>query len=286
MTLSAHLQSLKVPPYQYNVAILKSYDGRAFKLSRCKCVRTKGIELSVGSYVEKCTVNDEKLSNNIIRARSTVRELVLCNQFDFFVTLLLDKTKFDRYQLNAFNKALSQWIRDLNKKHGIHIKFLFIPEQHLDGAWHMHGFLMGLPLDLLELFTLDMKLPYYIRNKLLKGEAVYNWPDYAAKFGFVVIEPVRSLERAASYATKYITKDLARSISDLGAHMYYASKGLSRASTVKRGTFVADGLSPDFENDYCQVNWFDGSILQSDLEAMILSDKERKIQNNDTSSSD
>lgn len=283
--VASHLHSLKVAPFQRNVAFLKSYAGQAYKLVRCSCVRTKGVELPRGSYVEKGTVNDEKLSNNISRARSTVRELVLCNSFDLFVTLTLDKAKFDRYQLKAFNKALSQWIRDLNKKYGIHIKFLLIPETHKDGAWHMHGFLMGLPLDFLEAFTLDMKLPTYIRDKLLKGETVYNWPEYAAKFGFVDIEPVRLRERAASYVTKYITKDLARSVSELGAHVYYASKGLARATLLKRGTAVVEDLRPDFANEYCEVNWFDRSIPQSVLESMVLTDKEKERLRHDATSS-
>lgn len=283
--VASHLQSLKVSPFQRNVAFLKSYAGQAYKLVRCNCVRTKGVELPSGTYVEKGTVNDEKLSSNISRAYSTIRELVLCNPFDLFVTLTIDKTKFNRYQLRTFNKALSQWIRDLNKKHGIHIKFLLIPETHKDGAWHMHGFLMGLPLEFLEPFTLDMKLPDYIRDKLLKGETVYNWPDYAAKFGFVDIEPLRSRERAASYVTKYITKDLARSVSELGAHMYYASKGLARATLLKRGTAVVEDLRPDFANEYCEVNWFDRSIPQGILESMVLTDKEKERLRHDATNS-
>lgn len=283
--VSSHLHSLKVAPFERNVAFLKSYAGQAYKLTRCNCVRTKGVELPKGIYVEKGTVNDEKLSSNISRALSTIRELVLCNPFDLFATLTLDKTKFDRYQLKAFNKALSQWIRNYNKKYGIHIKFLLIPETHKDGAWHMHGFLMGLPLELLEPFTLDMKLPNYIRDKLIEGETIYNWPEYAAKFGFVDIEPVRSRERAASYVTKYITKDLARSVSELGAHVYYASKGLARATLLKRGTAVVEDLRPDFANEYCEVNWFDRSIPQSVLESMVLTDKEKERLRHDATSS-
>lgn len=82
--MQSRLAPLRVAPFERNVAFLKSYDGQAYKLTRCNCVRRKGVELPKGIYFEKGTVNDEKLSSNISRARSTVHELVLCNPFDLF----------------------------------------------------------------------------------------------------------------------------------------------------------------------------------------------------------
>ena len=103
--------------------------------------------------------NPEKLANNISRARSTIYELALCNEWQFFCTLTLDKEKYDRYDLKKFHKDLTQHIRDMNKKYKTKINFLLIPEQHKDGAWHMHGFLSGLPDDLLHEFTSAAVLP-------------------------------------------------------------------------------------------------------------------------------
>lgn len=219
--------------YDYNVAFLKRY-GNRFKIQVLKCVRKKGV--SSARYSAKGTVNDKKLDCNIRRTKNRIKELVLCNDWEYFITLTLDPKKYDRYDLAKFNKDLTQYIRDLRKKYSANIKYMLIPEQHHDGAWHMHGFLMGLPKEELEPFSREQFLPYYILNKLDAGEEIYNWVGYQNKFGNCDIEPIRDKERASSYVTKYVTKDLENSIEELNAKMYYCSRGLKRAEEIKRGS--------------------------------------------------
>ena len=256
------------PLYLNDVAILRQYGDDIFKISQCKSIRNKCVELGC-VYVKKGSVNEKKLSNNISRARSTVAELGICNPWELFATLTINAEKYDRYNLKLILKALSQWIRDINKKHGCNIKYLLIPEQHQDGAWHFHGFFMGIPPDLLTLFMLSDRLPNYIRNKLKRGEAVYNWQAYAKKFGFIDLEPIRDRQAATYYILKYITKDLDRSVTEQGAHLYFASQGLNRSKEIKRGTMAAT-IAPDFENDYCKINWFDSQEYSvEELAALI-----------------
>jgi len=218
--------------YDYNVAYLKKYGDR-YKVQVLKCVRKKGV--SNINYNAKGTVNDKKLDCNIRRAKNTVKELVLCNEWEYFVNLTLDKQKYDRYNLQKFNKDLSQYIRNLRRKYRADIEYLLIPEQHKDGAWHMHGFIMGLPRTELELFDKEQRLPYYILEKLENDEEIYNWAGYQDRFGFCEIEPIRDKERVSIYVTKYITKDLASSVQELNAKMYYCSRGLRRAKVIKKG---------------------------------------------------
>lgn len=252
------LAGLRKPLYLHDLAVLKQFGDTGFKLTQSRCVRNKGVESPEKQYVPKGSVNEEKLDNNIARARSKVREYGLCNLWSLFGTFTIDSQKFDRYDLPKYHKAMAQWVRDYNKKFGTSIRYLNIPEPHKDGAWHEHGLLMGIPLDHLRLFTLNEKLPKYIRDKLEAGQLVYDWPAYREKFGWVIIEPIRDLQRAVSYITKYITKDLAQSVSELGAHLYYCSQGLERAKELKRGSMAAT-IEPDFENDFCRVNWFDSA---------------------------
>lgn len=241
--------------YEYNVAYLKKYGDR-YKVQVHKCVRKKGLSNLV--HNKKGTVNDKKLDCNIRRAKNTIKELVLCNDWEYFITLTLDPKKYDRYNLQKFNKDLSQYIRDLRKKHNTDIKYLLIPEQHKNGAWHMHGFLLGLPKSELELFSKEQKLPYYILNKLENGEEIYNWPGYQKRFGNCDIEPIRDKDRVSSYVTKYVTKDLESSIKELNAKMYYCSKGLNRAKVLKKGC-TTELYKPTYikQND-------DGEILYSE----------------------
>lgn len=263
------LSGLRKPLFVRDLAILKKFGDSSFKLTQSLCVRNKGVEVPAKQYVLKGSVNDEKLDSNISRSRSKVREYGLCNPWHFFCTFTIDPQKFDRYDLQKYHKAMAHWVRDYNKRRGASIRYLIIPEQHENGAWHEHGFLMGIPLDHFRLFTLEEKIPKYIRDKLEAGQLVYDWPAYREKFGFVIIEPIRDLSRAVSYITKYITKDLARSISELGAHLYYCSQGLAKAQEVKRGTMAAT-IAPDFENDFCRVNWFGSSCYSVEQLAALI----------------
>lgn len=101
---------------------------------------------------EDFATNEQKLENNLSRSRNKVFEYAYCNDWEYFVTMTLDKEKFDRYDLKAWKKSLTQWIRDYRKKYGCKIQYLLIPERHKDGAWHIHGLLSGLPADRLSVF--------------------------------------------------------------------------------------------------------------------------------------
>lgn len=221
-----------------------------------KALRTGGLEVksAVKVFTPKCEGgNSKKLSNNICRARSTVAELADCNPWELFVTFTIDKEKHERYDLHKYKKDLTQFLRDYRKKTSADIKYLLVPEKHKDGAWHLHGFIHGLPLEHLHAFTLSEKLPARIRQRLSCGTKVYTWKPYENKFGFASIEVIDSKEAAGRYILKYITEDLNRTITELNAHLFYASKGLRR-STVLAKDIAEHGIDlPSYENDYCSV---------------------------------
>ena len=131
--------------YNKDVAIIKRY-GKKYRLQLHRSLRNSGLEVEEKRKREKGEyVNTEKLEENIIRARSKIFELAICNDWEFFVTLTLDKGKYNRFDLKRYRVDLAQFIRDYKKKYKIDIKYLLIPEMHKDGAWHMHGLIMGLP---------------------------------------------------------------------------------------------------------------------------------------------
>lgn len=265
--MDALYYDLREPAYTYNLTTLKRFGTSGFKLAQMACVRTRGVELDAPP--PKCSVNTKKLGNNIVRARTCVREYGLCNDWDYFVTLTLDNAKRDRYDLSAFWKAFSQFVRDYRKRYSVSVRYLFIPEQHKDGAWHAHGFLAGLPADHLRPFTLQETLPAALLDALRKSGALYDWPLYRQKFGFVTVEPIRDKQRAVSYITKYITKDLERSVTRLGAHLYYASRGLHKAEEIKRGQLVRE-VPVDYANEHCAITWFDADTTTAEqLKALI-----------------
>lgn len=59
-----------------------------------------------------------------------------------------------------------------------------------------------------------------------------NWAAASDKFGYCSLAVVRNSIGAAFYVSKYITKDLLRLNSSLGAHLYMCSLGLKRAVSL------------------------------------------------------
>lgn len=202
---------------------------------------------------------EQRLSQSVSRTKSTIFELAFCNEFSHFCTFT-QNAEFvgDRFDLAEFRKDLAQFVRNQNRGRDVPIKYLFVPEQHKDGAWHMHGLVSGLTASDLREFTLKEKLPHAIRKQLLNGEKVYNWDKYSRKFGFFTASDVKSHEACAKYVTKYITKELVKSTIKRGGHTFFASQGLKRREVMHR---VEGEPCPvkewGFENDFIKTAWFD-----------------------------
>lgn len=241
-------------PYLFDICTVKKF-GNRYKLVHFNALRQSGLE-NAFNYTPKGAVNTEKTDKNISRAKSRVFELAMCNEWDYFITITLNPANYDRNDLNKFRKDFVRFLLDTYRKRGHDVKYLLIPEEHTKGGWHMHGFIKGLPAEELRAFTLEEKLPNHISNKLKNGDAVFDWTRYRNKFGFNDCEPIRNQQACSAYVTKYITKDLSRTVKESGAHLYYCSQGLERAKEIKRGR-ISQEILWDFENEYYSVKWLD-----------------------------
>lgn len=186
-------------------------------------------------------INEEKLDNSMARSRSKVFEYAVCNKFDYFVTLTLNKEKYDRKDLATYIKDLGQFIRNYRNKHNVDIQYLLIPEKHKDGSWHMHGLIKGIP-----------------KEHLVKNEHGYlDWLPYREKFGYISIDNVKNQEAVSKYITKYISKALKRDLrGQKEKKVYYNTRGLKTAQTIIEGYLQATKLNQitfDFENDYIRL---------------------------------
>jgi hypothetical protein len=260
---------LQEPKYKPNQAILKDFGKGKYRITVHSWLRTSGIEVEEESKHQKGEINDEKLESNLQHSRSRIFELAFCNSWDYFTTFTIDKTKFDRYNLDQYHASFRKWLNNYNDRNGTNIKFLTIPEKHKDGAWHEHGFIFGIPSEHLRLFQLKEHLPKYIRAKLKEGKQVFDWPAYRAKFGFCDFEPIVNHEAVCRYVTKYISKNLASSVTKVNAHLYYCSQGLNRAETIKKGTMSAN-IEPDYGNEYVSVKWIScGELKETFVRKML-----------------
>lgn len=216
---------------------------------------------------------DGKLSASKSRARKIVLELALCNLWKYFCTFTLDKTKYDRYDIKRFHKDFTQWIKDQRKKYpDVNISYLLVPEQHQDGAWHMHGLFSDISI-LLNSFDQMKQAGYNVPEKLVKGN-YYCWLDCWKKFGFNSLGLIKEPVAVGFYVSKYIFKQLDETALSVGDHLYYCSRPLNRAvkhgdvygywseldrfldrdyDFVKTGfTKIADGVNWDFALEYME----------------------------------
>lgn len=134
----------------------------------------------------------ENAERSMRRARAKLRRLALANEFEYFVTLTLDRSKIDRYDPKVITKALNTWLDNMVRRNGL--RYILVPERHKDGALHFHGFFAGRNLPAVD-----------SGHKDTCGETVYNLPQWG--YGFSTAIRLRGeYARAVGYVCKYIGK--------------------------------------------------------------------------------
>lgn len=173
--------------------------------------------------------NEDKLTNNLVRAKNRIIDIGLANDFTYYFTITF-KPLYDRYNLFEVYNAFKNKIKHMRRLCGHRIDYLIVPEQHKDGAWHFHGFL-----------TCDIN-DFLFTNK--HGHLdISNFCD----LGWVNVQVIKDKVRISHYITKYIAKNLGKSIA-LQKHCYYASTGL------KKGV---EDLNVIYNNEWFNTSYFD-----------------------------
>lgn len=163
--------------------------------------------------VKDCTNDnsEKKKYDNYNRAKNKVYDIARCNAWEWFTTFTFSKEYVDRYNYDACKKKISKWLNNIKAKNICpDMKYLIVPEQHKDGAWHFHG----LFADCDGFNFIDSG----IRDK--QKRVVYNIGRY--KWGFTTATKVSDSKKAASYLCKYITKELVADTK--GMKRYWSSK--------------------------------------------------------------
>lgn len=230
-------KEIKIKEMRRKPIIIKKY-GDKYKVTICNIdVWQKDTEY-IENGLKKENEEIGKLRNNISRAKNKVFEYAKCNDWDYFATLTLDKAKRDRCDLQAYIRDLGRFIRNERRK-GCDIKYLLIPEQHKDAAWHMHGYFSGIPVS-------DVQINSY---------GYYEWSRYAKRFGYCSLDKIKDKERCDNYITKYISKEMGGLAIEKNKKLYYTSRGLHTAEVIHQAYTSEKINKPDFENDFVQIKW-------------------------------
>ena len=154
----------------------------------------------------------ENIARAVRRAKQNLRDLALCNDMAFFVTLTLDPDIVDRYDMTEITKRLNVWCSNQVQRNGL--AYILVPERHKDGAVHFHGFVNN-AVEVVDSGTVSVpwdKKPRRPKNEAQKaewlakgGKVVYNLPAWPMGFTTAIRlygDPVA----AVGYCCKYIGK--------------------------------------------------------------------------------
>ncbi len=211
----------------FNVKIVVAGDFERYKVYEKPVVilNNRGNRGKRGQAKDK----EESIRRAMSRAKEKINGYIMANEWEYWATQTFNNEVIDRYNLDEIVKRYNMKLSNLKRRKYNKLQWLIVPEQHKDGAWHLHLFMSGIPKERVKYSGYD----YF--NKLKQfSRPIYNWLD-TIDFGFndyLYIADIEPLERfkMAAYITKYITKDLAEK--RFNKKMYWCSKGLKSPAVV------------------------------------------------------
>lgn len=188
-------------------------------------------ELLPFSLFPDTKVKTGRSASSVSRLKSRVQELILCNNWNCFVTFTLDKSKRNRDSIDTF-EDLTRHLKYIRQSRCSELRYMLLLEQHKNGGYHGHA-LMYLPAD----FIAD--------EFIINSHGYFEWVDISSRFGFMSIKPYDGTLRACNYVTKYVTKDL------IPGRVLRTSKGLNKAYVIRNLSIgISSNVSNVFRSEY------------------------------------
>lgn len=165
------------------------------------------------------------------RALRTIRDLMDCNRFDWFLTFTLNGNRYSRDDYATFCKTVNKYLANRVQRHSW--KYVACMEYHHDQKnLHLHAVVKGDSIKLADSGTVlrptggrPVKLATALKQGFKREElkTVYNVTDWVDGFS-TAIHTYGSPQSLAKYITKYITK----SENKVGGRWYYSGGDLLR----------------------------------------------------------
>lgn len=200
---------------------------------------------------------DEYKQRSANLAQNKIRRLVMEN-FDAnakFLTLTFrDTTEIDIHSIDETRKALSSFVRKLQKEYK-NFKYICVPEyQDSSGRGAVH-------------FHLITNLPY-IDNEYLAG--LWGW-------GFIRINRTDRIDRMSVYLSKYLTK-YSYDLRFYGKRKYITSQNLKKSQKIygevaeKIAQYLFQKYEPNYSNKY--ESHYNGEIKFSEYNLATVQEKQ------------
>lgn len=192
----------------------------------------KDLEIEIPAHIQE-KMDAENLERSIRHTQKQIKDIVECNEFEWFGTFTFSAEKIDRTNPDLLKKHMAKWLNN-QKRHSPNMKYLFIPERHKlchpcaishlktcihpisSRPWHFHALIGN--------YNGKMALS---GEKDPKGRPIFNITNY--KTGFTNLTHIQDKQKTANYCRKYITKDLAI---EKSKKRYWSSKNLAQPEKV------------------------------------------------------
>lgn len=178
--------------------------------------------------------SDRSAKNSLNRTREKLYTYSRQADWEWFITLTFDGSKVDRYDFSGCMKKANQWFKHQHQRYASDLMYLFVPEQHKDGAWHIHGVLSNTGcMKFEDSGRVAIGKKAYVRTaENAKYPTIYNLSGW--RFGWSTATAVRDKHKVATYIVKYMTKELCEVTK--GKKRYYRSRNIPEPN--ERGFIV------------------------------------------------
>lgn len=215
---------------QYSNPVNAVYEGETSVTPIYQTGNKRKINLEYNPFTDEMerlrTIEDAERSakNSLNRTKQNIYKFSRQADWEYFITLTFDGSKVNRYDFDECMGKANNWFNNQKKRKAPDLKYLFVPEQHKDGAWHIHGVIA----DIGEMSFADSGRVAIGKKACRRSDVnsefatIYNLAGW--RFGFSTATRVRDKYKVASYITKYITKDLCENT--FGKKRYYRSRNI------------------------------------------------------------
>jgi hypothetical protein len=181
--------------------------------------------------------------SSLRRTRRKIKDYILCNGFELWVTFTFDPDKVNRQDPDKCKTKMADWLKNQQKRNG-KFAYLIVPEFHKDNqSLHFHALLKNYPGKVSKSINEATG-----SQRTQKGQKVYTLPRYTLGFTNVKIidQSPESQSRLGSYISKYITKEMPLFF---GKKRYWCSKGLLTPRVEYDAQIVFDDIEPDWSHE-------------------------------------
>ena len=222
---------------------------------------------------------EELLDASRRRAKRKIFDYCICNDFDIFITLTLDRKQIDRGDYAAVIKKVNTFLSNRVQRKGL--KYIGVAEYHKNGGLHFHFAATSNAFKLVDSGTVSVegrKQPIKKSTADRLGipedqrHTVYNIADWRLGFS-TAIYTYGERGALATYLSKELCKDVQKdlvasgSIDKIGGRWYYHSSNLDTPHVVLCNHNYNDMLGFSYE---CSTDGGDFKVYKFDSNGVIL----------------